>query len=577
MAFPITVAIDFGTTFSGYAFSLYTDFKTDPLQICAPSGWNAGTLLSQKTPTCVLLKPDKTFSHFGYEAEDKYKELAEQKVHKEWYYFRRFKMILHNKPGLRRETTIEDEFGKSLQAKEVFAHGIRYLKTHALKLMDIQGKQMDESDIGWVLTVPAIWSDGARQFMREAAQSCGIENHQLTIALEPEAAALYCKYLPMGKLTGSDDSGFSAFSVGTKYMLIDLGGGTADITVHEVESAEAVRELHKPSGGAWGGVKVDEAFLDLLKDLAGADVVRTFTEEYTEDFLDLFREFELVKRQIKLDMTEKPKVRVKIPVSFYDIFKSKRNKSLKECLPQTGQYAGKMECLADKMVIDAEVMKSLFKKNINNIVEHIQDVLGELPVRGTNILLLVGGFSESFIVHESIRRRFSNMKVLVPFDAGLAVLKGAVIYGHKPMSIASRMCRLTYGIAVSKLYQAGQPEEKKYTDSHGRVLVKDVFHKYVEMDTPVKVGDFQTSVALSASRDQGVGRIRVYSSNKKSPNFVTDKGCTLLGEILIELEEEDEGGRYDVRMAFGGTEIIVEATEQTTRKTQRATFDFLID
>ncbi|KAK3593606.1 hypothetical protein CHS0354_018704 [Potamilus streckersoni] len=577
MSFPITVAIDFGTTFSGFGFSLHSDFKNDPLKICTPSVWNAGNLLSLKTPTCVLLQPDKTFSHFGYEAEDKYKELAEQKKHKDWYYFRRFKMILHNTQGLRRETIIEDEFGKPLQAKEVFAHGIRYLKNHALDLMNLQGKHMDESEISWVLTVPAIWSDGAKQFMREAAQSCGIENHQLSIALEPEAAALYCKYLPMDKLTGSDDSGLSVFSEGTKYMIIDLGGGTADITVHEVESKTAVRELHKPSGGAWGGVKVDEAFLGLLKDLAGENVVRQFTEECTEDFLDLFREFEFVKRQIKLDMTDKPKVRVKIPVSFYDIFKNQRNKSLKESLAQTGQYAGKIECLADKLIIDAEVMKSLFKKNIDNIVEHIQDVLGELPVRGTKILFLVGGFSESLIVQESIRRRFSNMKVIVPFDAGLAVLKGAVIYGHKPLSIASRMCRLTYGIAVSKLFQAGQPEEKKYTDSQGRVLVKDVFHKYVEMDTPVKVGDFQTSVALSASKDQGVGRIRVYSSNKKSPNFVTDKGCTLLGEILIELEEEDEGGRYDVKMAFGGTEIIVEATEQTTKKTQRATFDFLID
>lgn len=47
----------------------------------------------------------------------------------------------------------------------------RYLRTHALETINIQGLDMDEMDIHWVLTVPAIWSDGAKQFMREAAQS----------------------------------------------------------------------------------------------------------------------------------------------------------------------------------------------------------------------------------------------------------------------------------------------------------------------------------------------------------------------------------------------------------------------
>ena len=58
------------------------------------SGTNA--LMSLKTSTCVLFKPDKTFHSFGYEAEDHYGELVSDKTgeHKEWYYFRRFKMQL---------------------------------------------------------------------------------------------------------------------------------------------------------------------------------------------------------------------------------------------------------------------------------------------------------------------------------------------------------------------------------------------------------------------------------------------------------------------------------------------------
>jgi len=33
-----------------------------------------------------------------------------------------------------------------------------------------RGTQVKERDISWVLTVPAIWSDGSKQFMREAAE-----------------------------------------------------------------------------------------------------------------------------------------------------------------------------------------------------------------------------------------------------------------------------------------------------------------------------------------------------------------------------------------------------------------------
>ena len=31
-------------------------------------------------------------------------------------------------------------------------------------------EQLEEQDIHWVLTVPAIWNDVAKQFMREAAE-----------------------------------------------------------------------------------------------------------------------------------------------------------------------------------------------------------------------------------------------------------------------------------------------------------------------------------------------------------------------------------------------------------------------
>ena len=51
----------------------------------------------------------------------------------------------------------------------------------------------------------------------------GIPGDQLLIALEPEAASIYCQHLPIEKLQGAG-AGFTMARKGTKFMIIDLGG-----------------------------------------------------------------------------------------------------------------------------------------------------------------------------------------------------------------------------------------------------------------------------------------------------------------------------------------------------------------
>ena len=94
----VVAAIDFGTTYSGYAYSLKHDFRKDPTQHIVTNTWGSEKMLSHKAPTCVLFNKDKRFDSFGYEAEEKYGEIAiegEEEVSK-WFFFERFKMKLHN-------------------------------------------------------------------------------------------------------------------------------------------------------------------------------------------------------------------------------------------------------------------------------------------------------------------------------------------------------------------------------------------------------------------------------------------------------------------------------------------------
>lgn len=60
--------------------------------------------------------------------------------------------------------------GKPYPAWKVFAHALRFFKEHVLtELSDQSTAKILEDDITWVLTVPAIWKQPAKQFMRTAA------------------------------------------------------------------------------------------------------------------------------------------------------------------------------------------------------------------------------------------------------------------------------------------------------------------------------------------------------------------------------------------------------------------------
>lgn len=94
-AYLSVVAIDFGTTYSGFAFSFNAGNEKD--EIFLNRDWtNQQNCRSNKTPTCLLLKPDHSFDSFGYDAIEKYSELQNKKKEKEYLFFQHFKMELHN-------------------------------------------------------------------------------------------------------------------------------------------------------------------------------------------------------------------------------------------------------------------------------------------------------------------------------------------------------------------------------------------------------------------------------------------------------------------------------------------------
>ena len=51
----------------------------------------------------------------------------------------------------------------------VFSISLKYIRDHLFKSLSDKFSEIQKEDIHYVLTVPAIWDDNAKQFMREAA------------------------------------------------------------------------------------------------------------------------------------------------------------------------------------------------------------------------------------------------------------------------------------------------------------------------------------------------------------------------------------------------------------------------
>ena len=57
-----------------------------------------------------------------------------------------------------------------MSALTVFSESIKYFKDHFFSNTKNAGLNFREDEIHWVLTIPAIWKDDSKQFMRESTK-----------------------------------------------------------------------------------------------------------------------------------------------------------------------------------------------------------------------------------------------------------------------------------------------------------------------------------------------------------------------------------------------------------------------
>ncbi|KAK3566914.1 hypothetical protein QTP86_004937 [Hemibagrus guttatus] len=668
--FSVVVAIDFGTTSSGYAFS----FTEDPEVIHMMRRWEGGDpgVANQKSPTCLLLTPDLRFHSFGFAARDSYHDLDPEEA-RHWLYFDKFKMKIHSTSDLTMVTELESVSGRRVRAIEVFAHALRFFREHALKEVKDQCLSVLEGDeVRWVITVPAVWRQPAKQFMREAAYLAGLvardSAEQLLIALEPEAASIYCRKLRLHQVidlsqrpmtNGLDVDGSRPFDssfrqvpktcltlkpfqhvnsfagrdtaehslwrvelgncglrcrrdvvqlcsryvcqltaqgllglgyylcVCDKYIVADCGGGTVDLTVHQIEQPQGtLKELYKASGGPYGAVGVDLAFEAMLCKIFGTDFIETFKAKRPAAWVDLTIAFEARKRTAAPSRTSA--LNISLPFSFIDFYKRHCGQSVETALRKSNMNIVKWSSQG-MLRLTAEATNELFQPTISKIIKHIEDLMEKEEVKNVHFLFLVGGFAESPMLQRAVQNTLGHRcRVIIPQDVGLTILKGAVLFGLDPTVVRVRRCPLTYGVGVLNRFVEGRHPCEKLLIKDGRQWCTDILDRFVSTDQSVALGEVVRRSYTPARVGQRKIIINIYCCTSDDVVYITDPGVRKCGTITLDLPEPETGAinssingaeleRREIRatMQFGDTEIKVTAIDMATGRQVKASIDFL--
>ena len=362
---------------------------------------------------------------------------------------------------------------------------------------------------------------------------------------------------------------------------MDVGGGTVDITCHQIQTKEgSLKEAYKAIGGPNGSIGVDLNFENLLSDVFGADFMINFKNKRPAGYVDLMAAFEARKRSASPSQTTTSNI--SLPFSFINFFKkskgisvrivnililvtvlsyfeTKVENAVKKCSEQGITYCPKLGMLR----LEPSLMQQLFSPVTQQIISHIWKVLNNKSVEDVSYLFLVGGFAESQILQSHIRNEFScDLKVIIPQSPNLAILRGATLYGLDPTIISCRRARLTYGVGVLNKFIRGKHPLQKLAIKDGIEWCADIFDKFVVCDQSVGLFETITRSYTPVNENQSCSIIHIYCSERDDIQFITDSGVHRCGTLYLDLDpiqDNSLGLKREIRtqMIFGDTEIKV--------------------
>lgn len=443
----IYVGVDYGTTFSGFAF--VTSQRTSVQDIEVITNWPGNAAgYREKVPSQIAYKaenqkPALEKDVWGYEIPPGAKRCC-------WT-----KLLLDKTAGATefddpRLSDLSEWTGlpipKEKTAEDVVADYLTHLYRHCMHSLEQRMTQeiLKLTPIEFWFTMPAIWSDDAQLATMEAAKRAGFgksskrEYDTISMIREPEAAAL-------SALKNTADEFDDLVEINTGILVCDCGGGTVDITSYTVAAITPTLKIEESCvgiGAKCGASYVDRNFETLMVDRYGTHYTslpankRGQGSEFMKRFEDVRNDFSGTNH------------------NSFNLQLVMRN--LNESDPNCIQYDPE----DGEITLTSKDLQACFDPVVESIIGLVKQQKAAVAKENAPAianLVLVGGFSCSPYVWENVKKWCdeSSIRAISANRPWSAIARGAALRGLEGAIVTNRRCRRHYGTSLAWPFREG--------------------------------------------------------------------------------------------------------------------------
>ncbi|CAJ0646769.1 1956_t:CDS:10 [Entrophospora sp. SA101] len=552
----LVIGVDFGTTFSGFSYA-YIKPEKEKIEIVVNQEWGH---FKSPDKTNTVLQYDESYEEvvtWGADALSSEPSRRRRHANKplprpvEYFKFYLGNVPESKKPKLPPGITFD-------RAITDYLREMAYMKQKAGITIKESVKHWTGIDfynhVRLVFTVPAEFTEDTKTIMRKCIYDAGliesIGTLNLQFTTEPEAAAIHC----INMLKDLE------LVTGAKYLVVDCGGGTVDLTVRKLLPDEQIAEMTERSGDFCGGTYVDDEFLKFLESRVGKSAMNMLKEKYYGQVNYLIHKY--FCPDIKIPFTgEKSKFKT------IELDIEKKCPALKQYVTgsERDQLSDEDEWVID---LDFDTVKSFFDPVINKILKLIEIQLSKCS--DCSVMFLVGGFSESKYLQSRIKQKFGDkLEIAIPPNPITAIVKGACEYGLDRKIISTRVLLWSYGVEISDEWQTDDPLSRKTIN--GRIYKFDLMAK---KGTEVDVNKEFSSYLGPVYPNQTGGTLNFFYTTKYDATYCDEPEMKKLGSLYVDMPDIHLGLNRSVQVTlrFGSMEIVATAKNITTGKVYRTTF-----
>ncbi|KAK7535588.1 hypothetical protein IWX49DRAFT_602368 [Phyllosticta citricarpa] len=531
----IIVGLDYGTTFSGVSYVTSNEHSIDNIEVITQ--WPGTSDTTSKVPSRIAYASENrnlSADTWGFAVTASMESYSWTKLLLD----RSATLTDFDDPGLRNLMgTGMLRLPAEKSAKDVCQDYLTCLYHYTAETLSkkYSPEIYNITPVECWITVPAIWSDAAKDATRAAAVTAGFGSRpsdSVNIITEPEAAAL-AALKPLLSPQSIDP-----VHPGETILVCDCGGGTVDITTYQIMECKPrlkFREVCVGTGGKLGSTYIDRNFNQFMIDTYG-DAYTQISPKKRGPGSAMMRSFETAKRTFGSGSHGRNEDRL-IEIEHVNMR-----------TPSSWRFDEEEATLK----LTYNDMKSLFDPVIDNILCLVTSQANHASKSGcfVNRIILVGGFGDSSYLMDRMRawctsQPSTDLKLTCPPQCQAAIVKGAALRGLECLKPSSRIARYHYGYSVDSAFVEGvDPEDYAIIDDFdGSKLCRHVMCWVVNKGQTIDentVAEFRLLQTVHETRKPRYGRSEASlfcCSADEAPRYSKDVGACEIGSVITNFSK----------------------------------------